>query len=220
MVGAGDVGKASAGVARDSNTVPSAAAGSDHSRVEGRPGALRTTGMQNLICARAVLSAYDLVAKSSAAGNSSAADVYSTSEQLIVFNVAADPEPSDGAGGFDANGSVIFADASDPIATHFLEIEGQVPVVVTPQAISLVSQLPGLGWQGMVPGPEPAGSPGVQSGNGRVLPARSSSRAFSPSLSSLPERMSASICRSQSSASYSRSQRPSSKTSAGGSLWT
>ena len=218
MVGAGDVGKASAGVARDSNTVPNAAAGIDYSRVEGRPGALRTTVMQNLICARAALSAHDLVAKMSAAGNSSAADVHSTSEQLVVFVVGADPEPSDGAGGFDANGSVVFADASDPKAAHFLEMEGRVPVAVTPQPISLVSQLPGLGWQGMVPGPEPAGGPGVHSGKGRVLPARSSSRAPWPSLSSLPERMSASICRSQSSDSYSRSQRPSSKTSAGGSL--
>ena len=53
MVGAGDVGKASAGVASDSHTVPSAAAGIDCSRVEGRPGALRTTATQNLIGARA-----------------------------------------------------------------------------------------------------------------------------------------------------------------------
>src|ERR1017187_1752637 len=50
-VGAGDVGKASAGVGCDSHTVPSAAAGIDYSRVEGRPGALRTTVTQNLICA-------------------------------------------------------------------------------------------------------------------------------------------------------------------------
>jgi hypothetical protein len=51
VVGAGDVGKASAGVACDSHTVPSAAAGIDYSRVESRPGALRTTVTQNLICA-------------------------------------------------------------------------------------------------------------------------------------------------------------------------
>jgi hypothetical protein len=31
--------------------VPSAAVGGDYSRVEGRPGALRTTATQNLICA-------------------------------------------------------------------------------------------------------------------------------------------------------------------------
>jgi hypothetical protein len=48
--GASDVGKASAGVAGDSHTMPSAAAGIDYSRVEGRPGALRTTVTQNLIC--------------------------------------------------------------------------------------------------------------------------------------------------------------------------
>ena len=35
----------------DSHTVPGAAAGIDYSRVEGPPGALRTTAMQNLICA-------------------------------------------------------------------------------------------------------------------------------------------------------------------------
>jgi hypothetical protein len=51
VVGAGDVGKASAGVACDSHTVPSAAAGIDYSRVEGRQDALRTTVTQNLICA-------------------------------------------------------------------------------------------------------------------------------------------------------------------------
>ena len=52
VVGAGDVGKASAGVACDSHTVPSAVAGIDYSRVEGRPGALRTIVTQNLICAQ------------------------------------------------------------------------------------------------------------------------------------------------------------------------
>jgi hypothetical protein len=52
-VGAGDVWKASAGVGCDSHTVPSAAAGIDHSRVEGRPGALKTTVTQDLICALA-----------------------------------------------------------------------------------------------------------------------------------------------------------------------
>ena len=35
----------------DSHTVPGAAAGIDYSRAEGRPGALRTTVTQNLICA-------------------------------------------------------------------------------------------------------------------------------------------------------------------------
>jgi hypothetical protein len=51
VIGAGDVGKASAGVGCDSHTVPSTAAGIGYSRVEGRPGALRTTATQNLICA-------------------------------------------------------------------------------------------------------------------------------------------------------------------------
>jgi hypothetical protein len=50
MVGACGVGKSSAGVACDSDRVPSAAAGIDYSRVEGWPGALRTTVTQNLIC--------------------------------------------------------------------------------------------------------------------------------------------------------------------------
>ena len=54
VVWAGDVGKASAGVASDSHTEPNAAAGIDYSRVEGRPGALKTTVTQNLICALAV----------------------------------------------------------------------------------------------------------------------------------------------------------------------
>ena len=43
----------SAGVACDSHPEPSAAAGIDYSRVEGRPDALRTTVTQNLICALA-----------------------------------------------------------------------------------------------------------------------------------------------------------------------
>jgi hypothetical protein len=51
VVGAGGVGKASAGVGCDSHTGLSTAAGIDYSRVEGRPGALRTTVKQNLICA-------------------------------------------------------------------------------------------------------------------------------------------------------------------------
>ena len=50
-VGAGDVGKTSAGIACDSHTEPSAAAGIDYSQVKGWPGALRTTVTQNLICA-------------------------------------------------------------------------------------------------------------------------------------------------------------------------
>lgn len=74
----------------------------------------------------------------------------STGEQLIVFVVRTDPEPGDRACGFDAHGSVVFADASDPVPAHFLEMEGWVPMIVTPQAIRLVSQLPGLGWQGVV----------------------------------------------------------------------
>jgi hypothetical protein len=45
-------GQASAGVECDSHPVPSAAAGSDYSRVEGRTGALRTTVTQDLTCAR------------------------------------------------------------------------------------------------------------------------------------------------------------------------
>ena len=52
VVGAGEVGKASAGVACASHTEPSAAAGIDYSRVEGQPGALRTTVTQDLIGAR------------------------------------------------------------------------------------------------------------------------------------------------------------------------
>ena len=51
VAGAGDVGKASAGVAYDSHPEPSAAAGIDYSRVEGWPDARRTTVTQNLICA-------------------------------------------------------------------------------------------------------------------------------------------------------------------------
>ena len=51
MVGAGDVGIATAGVGCDSHTGPSRAAGIDYARVEGRPGALRTIVTQNLICA-------------------------------------------------------------------------------------------------------------------------------------------------------------------------
>ena len=130
----------------------------------------------------------------------------------------ADPEPGDRAGGFDAEGAVVVADASDPVAANFFEMEGGVPVVVAPETIGFISQLPSFGRQGVVPGPERAGYPGIHSGKGRVLPARSSSSAAWPSLSSLPARMSASICWSQSSASYSRSQRPSSKTCAGGSF--
>ena len=51
VVGAGEVGKASAGVACVSHTEPSADAGIVSARVEGWPGALRTTVTQNLICA-------------------------------------------------------------------------------------------------------------------------------------------------------------------------
>jgi hypothetical protein len=47
--------------------------------------------------------------------------------------------------GFDADGSVVFADASDPIAANLLEMERWMPAVVTPEAISFVGQLPGLG---------------------------------------------------------------------------
>src|SRR5208283_671636 len=50
-VRAGDYRKATAGVACDRHTVPGAAAGVDYSRFESRPGALRTTVKQNLICA-------------------------------------------------------------------------------------------------------------------------------------------------------------------------
>ena len=50
-VGAGDGGKAPAGAACDSHTEPSAAAGIDYSRVEGRPRAQRTAVTQDLICA-------------------------------------------------------------------------------------------------------------------------------------------------------------------------
>jgi hypothetical protein len=51
VVRVGDDGKASAGVACSSQTVPSAAAGIDYFRVEDRSRALRTTVTQNLICA-------------------------------------------------------------------------------------------------------------------------------------------------------------------------
>ena len=51
VLGAGDGGKVSAGVACVSHTEPSAAAGIDSARVEGWPGARRTTVTQNLICA-------------------------------------------------------------------------------------------------------------------------------------------------------------------------
>ena len=72
-------------------------------------------------------------------------DSDSPSEQPIVFVARADPEPGDCACGFDADGAIIVADASDPIAANLLEMEGWVPVVVTPEAIRFVGQLPGLG---------------------------------------------------------------------------
>jgi len=52
VVGAGDYRKATAEVACDRHTVPGAAAGIDYSRVESRPGALRATVTQNMICAQ------------------------------------------------------------------------------------------------------------------------------------------------------------------------
>ena len=65
---AGDVGKASVGVAGDGHTVPNAAAGIDYSRVTGRPGALRTTVTQDPICAPYFLSQlWSLMSWSSAA---------------------------------------------------------------------------------------------------------------------------------------------------------
>ena len=69
----------------------------------------------------------------------------SSPEELIVFVVRADPEPGDPNSGFDADGSVIFTDASDPITANLLEMEGRMPVVVTPEAVSFVGKLPGLG---------------------------------------------------------------------------
>ena len=51
VVGAGDYRKATAGVTCDSHTVPGAPAGIDYSRIESRPGALRTTVTKNLMCA-------------------------------------------------------------------------------------------------------------------------------------------------------------------------
>jgi hypothetical protein len=51
VLGTGDGGKASAGVACGSHTEPSADAGIDSFRVEGWPGAQRTTVTQHLICA-------------------------------------------------------------------------------------------------------------------------------------------------------------------------
>ena len=59
VVGAGDVGKAAVGVACDSQTVPSAGAGIDYSRLEGRPGSLRTTVTQNPICASGRISVFE-----------------------------------------------------------------------------------------------------------------------------------------------------------------
>jgi uncharacterized protein (DUF433 family) len=70
---------------------------------------------------------------------------HSPSEQPVVFVVRADPEPGDRACGFDADGSVIVADASDPVAANLLEMQGWMPVIVTPEAIRFVGQLPGLG---------------------------------------------------------------------------
>ena len=51
VVWAGDYREATPGVAGDSHTAPSAAAGIDYSRVEGRPSARRAMVTQNLICA-------------------------------------------------------------------------------------------------------------------------------------------------------------------------
>jgi hypothetical protein len=61
VVEAGDVGKVSAGVACDSQTVPSAAAGIGYSRVEGWPGALRTTVTQNLLRAPSLFAFFTLL---------------------------------------------------------------------------------------------------------------------------------------------------------------
>ena len=55
-----------------------------------------------------------------------------------------DPEPRDSAGGFDTYRPVIFADASDPIFADLLKMQGRVPVVVPPEAIGFVSELPDL----------------------------------------------------------------------------
>src|SRR2546423_12738574 len=105
-----------------------------------------------------------------------------------------DPKPRYGAGIFNSDGSVIFADSNDPVGLHFLEMQRGMRMVRQPEAVILIRQSLNLWWELMVKTPELRGGPGVYSGNGRGLPSRCSRNASSANWSSLPPRMSASIC--------------------------
>ncbi len=59
--------------------------------------------------------------------------------------MSADPEPDDRPVGFNADRSVIVADASYPIVAHFLKVQRRVSVVLAPQPVSFVSEALGTG---------------------------------------------------------------------------
>lgn len=104
------------------------------------------------------------------------------------------PEPCHCAFGFDTDRPITPAHTSHPVVLHLFEMQRWVPMVRHPKPIILVCQPLNLGWKLRVMVPESAGGVRPHSGNGRLLPSRCSRKASSASLSSLPARMSSSIC--------------------------
>jgi hypothetical protein len=122
-----------------------------------------------------------------------------TADQPFVVGVRTDPEPRDDTVRLDSDSPVMAAHARDPELVDLLEMEGGMPVVDHPEPVVLVREPLDSEAETIVKMLEPARGPRSHSGKGRVFPALYSSMASSASLSSLPARMSCSICRSHSS---------------------
>ncbi len=105
-------------------------------------------------------------------------------KQAIVVRVTADPEPQEPIARFDAQGTMVPADAHGPKAPDLLEVEGRMSRIMLQSRIRLICERPHFRWQRVVSRPE--GRRGVVVQRDVVLPAAWSRRAFSARASSFP----------------------------------
>ena len=105
-------------------------------------------------------------------------------KQAIVVRMTADPEPQEPIARFDAQGTMVPADAHGPEAPDLLEVEGRMSRVLLQSSIGLICERSHVRWQRVVGRPE--GRRGVVVQRDVVLPAAWSRRAFSARASSLP----------------------------------
>jgi hypothetical protein len=92
-----------------------------------------------------------------------------SAEKAIVVGMAADPEPDESVAGFHGQRSVVGSDSRRPEPANSLEVKCGMSRILFQVRVGLIGEIPHLGRQAPIEGPEVGGR--VVGQSGVVLPA-------------------------------------------------